>query len=100
MNTLKGLASIAKALNAEPSIDLIQELETTPQPILPLVSRSTPKKPLAKTKDQDYKRVMVLVKKSTEKKAYRKWEDTNPSKDFSDLVETLLSKYADGHISA
>ena len=101
MSSLKGLASIAKSLSAEAPVHLIEELENKPQET-PQVPKRTkaPVKPLAKTRDQDYKRVMVLVKKSTEKKAYRKWEDANPKKDFSDLVESLLSRYADGHISA
>ncbi len=42
---------------------------------------------------------MVLVKKATEKTAYRKWEDAHPDKDFSDLVEDLLSRYAKGQIA-
>lgn len=96
MSNLKGLASIAKGLSAEPSIDLIQELDAT----VPHTNSKALVKPLAKTRDQDYKRVMVLVKKATEKTAYRKWEDANPDKDFSDLVEALLSRYAAGHISA
>ena len=100
MSNLKGLASIAKGLSAEPSPDLIEELAAPlkPEPQRQMRAK-TPVKPLAKTRDQNYKRVMVLVKKATEKNAYRKWEDTNPEKDFSDLVESLLSRYADGRIS-
>lgn len=101
MSSLKGLASIAKGLSAEPSPELVQEL--SPEAEFNTRSQSkakTPIKRLAKTKDLEYKRVMVLVRKSTEKAAYRKWEDSNPTKDFSDLVESLLSRYALGHISA
>ena len=101
MSTLKGLASIAKGLSAETPVDLVRELDVPTDSESSSTGRAkAPAKPLAKTKDQNYKRVMVLVKKNTEKKAYRKWEDTNPTKDFSDLVEALLSSYADGRISA
>lgn len=101
MSSLKGLASIAKGLSAEAPVHLIEEFETTPPQNVRVSQRAqAPVKPLAKTRDQDYKRVMVLIKKNTEKKAYRKWEDANPEKDFSDLVESLLSRYADGRISA
>lgn len=103
MSTLKGLASIAKGLSAEPSAELVKELaassETAPE--ARFLTRTAPgsTRPLAKTRDQQYKRVMILIKKATEKTAYRRWEDTHPDKDFSDLVEDLLSRYADGQIS-
>ena len=103
MSSLKGLSSIAKGLGAAPSLELVEEF-SPPSPLQPEIreqKRPAAKipKPLAKTKNQDYKRVMVLVKKTTEKRAYRKWEDTNPDKDFSDLVEALLSQYASGQIA-
>ena len=100
MSNLKGLASIAKGLSAEPSPELVEEFAASAEPV-PHSQAHTRKsaKPLAKTKDQDYKRVMVLVKKVTEKMAYRKWEDAHPNKDFSDLVEDLLSRYAKGQIA-
>lgn len=101
MSSLKGLASIAAGLSAEPSPELVQELATKVEVGPQLTPKGRPAvKRLAKTRDQDYKRVMVLVRKATEKAAYRKWEDTHPDKDFSDLVESLLSRYASGHISA
>lgn len=100
MSSLKGLASIAKGLSAEPSPELVHELtEKAEMPTPPVKRTKASVKPLAKTRDQDYKRVMVLVRKTTEKAAYRKWEDSHPEKDFSDLVEKLLSDYAKGRIS-
>ena len=108
-SNLKGLASIAKGLSAAPPAELVAELAPNPEPPSNPVfidrvepDRSVPRKkarPLAKTRNAEYKRVMVLVKKATEKKAYRKWEDANPEKDFSDLVENLLSRYASGQIA-
>lgn len=107
--SLKGLASIAKGLSAAAPPELVAELTPISEPAsrpIPVrqsePGRTAPHKetrPLAKTRNAEYKRVMVLVKKATEKKAYRKWEDANPEKDFSDLVETLLSGYAAGSIS-
>ncbi|MGI4757142.1 MAG: hypothetical protein ACRYGF_09865 [Janthinobacterium lividum] len=100
MSNLKGLASIAKGLSAELSPELVQEFAASAEPTLqPQVQSNKPAKPLAKTRDHDYKRVMVLVKRATEKTAYRKWEDAYPDKDFSDLVEDLLSRYAKGQIA-
>lgn len=83
MSQLKGFARLTK------------QLETSPEPQDDLVSGRAK---IAKSRDPQYKRVMILVKKDTEKKAYRKWEDIEPSKDFSDLIEKLLSIYADGSI--
>lgn len=54
---------------------------------------------IGKRSDPEYKRVMVLVRKDTEKTAARKWEDEQPSEDFSDLVEGLLRAYNAGKIS-
>ena len=93
---LKGLAGIAAGLTAPPPSDLVDEL--TSAPAMPATLKPKAAKKLAKTRDPRYKRVMVLVKSNTEKKAYRKWEDAQPDKDFSDLVELLLSGYADGSI--
>lgn len=104
MSSLKGLASIAKGLSATPTPELLEELSAQADPRkevqVTLRKAAKPGRPLAKTRNQEYKRVMVLVKKNTEKKAYRKWEDAHPEKDFSDLVESLLSQYAAGHITA
>jgi hypothetical protein len=54
---------------------------------------------MGKSRDPDYKRVMVLLRKDTEKYAGRKWEDAEPDKDFSDLVELLLSEYVAGRVN-
>lgn len=83
MSQLKGFARLTKQLEnpSEPQADLAP-------------SRAK----IAKSRDPRYKRVMILVKKDTEKKAYRKWEDTQPGQDFSDLIEKLLCSYADGSI--
>ena len=84
MSQLKGFARLTK------------QLEKTPEPQNDLTPGQVK---IGKSRNPEYKRVMILVKKNTEKTAYRKWEDTQPGKDFSDLVEQLLSGYADGSIS-
>jgi hypothetical protein len=39
----------------------------------------------------------VLVKKSTRKDAQRLWEDTEPGRDMSELVERLLVNFVREH---
>ena len=53
-------------------------------------------KKVGKSKDPEFKRVMVLLLKDTEKRASRQWEDTQPDEDFSDLIEKLLQAYIAG----
>ncbi len=84
MNQLKGFARLTK------------QLETTSGP---QEDRGIQPAKVGKSRNPQYKRVMILVKKDTEKTAYRKWEGTQPGKDFSDLIEKLLSGYADGSIN-
>src|SRR4029450_4302394 len=42
-------------------------------------------------------RLTVLVKKSTRKDAQRLWEDTEPGRDMSELVERLLVNFVREH---
>ena len=46
-----------------------------------------------KSSNPDFEKVGVYVRTETRRKAERKWED-QAGGDLSDLIETLLSKYA------
>ncbi len=50
-------------------------------------------RPRGKSSNRAYGRRTVLLKKQTIKTAERLWEDIQPEKDFSDLIEQLLSKW-------
>lgn len=82
MSQLKGFAAITKGLSR-----LSPEAEPDVSPVK-----------VAKTRNPLYRRTMVLVQKATEKKAWRKYEDSHEGKDFSDLVDSLLAAYVDGDV--
>ena len=46
-----------------------------------------------KSRHPDYVRVGVVLHKDTKKIASRLWEDAEPKKDLSDLIEILLRRY-------
>lgn len=46
-----------------------------------------------KSSNPDFEKIGVYVRTSTRRKAERKWED-QAGGDLSDLIETLLTKYA------
>lgn len=52
-------------------------------------------RPPGKSSNSAYGRRTVLLKKQTIKTAERLWEDLEPGKDFSDLVEQLVVKWID-----
>jgi hypothetical protein len=54
-------------------------------------------RPPGKRSNPNYKRLTVLVKKQTAKRAERLWDDLEPSKDMSDLVEQLLADWVQQH---
>jgi hypothetical protein len=56
-------------------------------------------RPPGKRSNPNYKRLTVLVKKQTVKRAERLWDDLEPSKDMSDLVEQLLADWVQQHSS-
>jgi len=64
------------------------ETEGEPEVLLGKVGR-----PPGKSSNRAYGRRTVLLKKQTIKTAERLWEDLEPEKDFSDLVEQLLVKF-------
>jgi hypothetical protein len=47
-------------------------------------------RPLGKSSNPHFERLTVLVKKQTRKTAQRLWEDEEPGKDMSDLIEQLV----------
>lgn len=99
--------------NALSGFGMLKELDTPPEPEQieqpthmrrPEIEPEGDKEPGGagkrggKTSNPEYKRVMVLVEKDTAKAAGRKWEDKQPEKDFSDLVQSLLTAYNSGQI--
>ena len=54
-------------------------------------------RPAGKRSDPDYERLTVLVRKDSRKIAARKWEDLEPSKDLSELVQKLLDEWNNSH---
>jgi len=54
-------------------------------------------RPKGKSSNPDYERLTVLVRKQTRKTAQRLWEDLEPKKDMSDLVERLLAQWIADH---
>ena len=46
-----------------------------------------------KSRHPDYVRIGVVLHKDTKKIASRLWEDAEPKKDLSDLIEVLLRRY-------
>ncbi len=52
----------------------------------------TPARTTGKSSNPDYEAVKLYVRKQTRRAAERKWEDET-SRDFSELVQELLTKY-------
>ncbi len=52
---------------------------------------------IGKSRNPEFDRLTVLVRKDTKKKATRLWEDIEPDKDLSDLLEQLLSNFVLSH---
>ena len=48
---------------------------------------------VGKKSDPNFHLYGLYLRKVTEKKARRRWEDTQPDKDFSDLVQELLEQW-------
>lgn len=55
-------------------------------------------RPRGKRSNPDYERLTVLVRSDLRKNASRKWEDEQPKKDMSELVDALLGLYFAGQI--
>lgn len=53
-------------------------------------------RPRGKRSNPDYERLTVLLPSATRKAASRKWEDEQPKRDMSELVDALLRMYNDG----
>jgi hypothetical protein len=50
-------------------------------------------RPPGKRSNPNFERLTVLVKKQTRKTAQRLWEDLEPGRDMSELVERLLTEF-------
>ena len=58
---------------------------------------SESRRQVGKSRNPEFERLTVLVRKDTKKTATRLWEDTQPDKDLSELVEELLSSFVKKH---
>src|SRR6266705_5883270 len=54
-------------------------------------------RPPGKRSNPNFERLTVLVRKQTRKAAERLWEDMEPDKDMSELVERLLADWVKQH---
>lgn len=54
-------------------------------------------RPKGKRSDPEYERLTVLVRKDTRKAAVRLWEDLEPNRDMSELVQKLLGEWLKGN---
>ena len=74
--------------------EIAQQLHgTEPEPAI----SSKRGRPPGKRSNPNFERLTVLVKKSTRKDAQRLWEDTEPGRDMSELVERLLVNFVREH---
>lgn len=64
-----------------------------PSPTPPPEIKITPSKPLAKTKDPDFEQTLIYLKIETKKNVKKLLLDDTSGRDFSDLVEHLLSDW-------
>lgn len=72
---------------------IAQHYQATEPESEPALSPGKVGRPPGKSSNHFYGRRTVLLKKQTIKTAERLWEDLEPEKDFSDLVEQLLIKF-------
>jgi|GraSoiStandDraft_16_1057320.scaffolds.fasta_scaffold812867_3 hypothetical protein len=56
-----------------------------------------PGRPPGKRSNPNFERLTVLVKKQTRKEAQRLWEDLEPGKDMSELLERLMTEFVAQH---
>ena len=94
---IAGLASILQASHSTK-----QPKETSPPPALPpipaTIETSTPpvrkrKEKIGKYRDPNFHHFGVYLRKDSHKQANRRLEDTEPGKDFSDLMQELLCQW-------
>src|SRR5881398_2025313 len=74
--------------------EIAQQLHgTEPEPAI----SSKRGRPPGKRSNPNFERLTVLVKKQTRKTAERLWEDMEPDKDMSELVQKLLAEFIEAH---
>jgi hypothetical protein len=84
--SLSGLAAIvSKSRTAE-------VVQSAPEPQSTVPSPAEPTRQPGKSRNDDFERLTVYVRKDTKKEAARKWEDAT-GRDTSDLIQHLLTKY-------
>jgi hypothetical protein len=54
-------------------------------------------RPPGKRSNPNFERLTVLIKKQTRKAAQRLWEDLEPGKDMSELLERLMTEFVQQH---
>jgi hypothetical protein len=94
---IAGLTSIFQTGNAPKTVK-----EPSPPPALPPIpatveTASAPvrkkKDKIGKYRDPNFRHCGVYLRKDTHKRANRRLEDTEPDKDFSDLMQELLEQW-------
>ena len=56
-----------------------------------------PGRPPGKRSNPNFERLTVLIKKQTRKDAQRLWEDLEPGRDMSELLERLMTEFVVQH---
>ena len=82
--------NILESLNTAMSTP-IKNLPGLSQPAEPIPPM--PEDTRGKSRHPDYVRIGVVLHKDTRKYAARLWEDMEPKKDLSDLIEVLLRRF-------
>jgi hypothetical protein len=54
-------------------------------------------RPTGKSSDPSFVRLVALVRADTKKAVCRRWEDLEPSRDLSDLIQTLMEEWLAKH---
>jgi len=83
---LSGLAAIVSKSRTAKSVP------SAPASQSPLPSPAEPMRRAGKSRNDDFERLTVYVRKDTKKEAARKWEDAT-GQDTSDLIQHLLTRY-------
>jgi hypothetical protein len=92
---IAGLASILQSSNKQ------KEAPPSPPPASTTViqapvrtsAKQNKQERVGKKSDPNFHLYGVFLRKATQKKARRRWEDTQPDKDFSDLMQELLEQW-------
>lgn len=91
---IAGLTSILKSTNKPKEVP--PSPTPPPEPLvseMPPPARRSKQGKVGKYRDPNYKHYGVYLRRDTHKRANRLWEDEQPDKDFSDLLQILLEQW-------